>query len=191
MAHPISTVDRLPESERTKILDAILAGETLSSLAVRLGISRQAMSSYKNRVIGPAMKTAAELADHRRRKRQTDTNTDNVSRETSQDQKQHAVDIIAENKVLTREIVKSSPVRERLESVWSKTTTMLDSADVDNGAPWANAATKQVELLARLTGELQDKSGPSLTLNIVCPATEAKRIDYSDSEAIEMGFDSK
>ena len=84
-------------------------------------------------------------------------------------------------------MTQASPVRQRLESVWSKTTGLVDQCDVDNGAPILNAATKQVELLARLTGELKDNAGASLTLNIVCPAGEDKqRVDFSDPDAIEM-----
>ena len=204
MAAPVHTIDRLPEVERKKVLDSILAGETLSSIAARLGITRQAMSSYKNRVVVPAMKTAAEITDVRRRNRQ-DNSEDNVSRETYQPPKQHAIDIISENKALTREIVKASPLMERHGFLWEKTQQGIKDAasavrvtydeqgnevsmaqDLSALAPLLNQGHKSIELLGRLTGELRDNTGPTLVLNIVSAAEENKRIDYSDPEEIEL-----
>ncbi len=68
---------------------------------------------------------------------------------------------------------------------------MMGESGVDNGAPWVNAATKQVELLAKLTGELQQAGDVAVNIQIVIPggAAPAGRIDLSEHEGdcFEMG----
>ena len=168
-------IENLPKATRDEVLNAILAGETLTSVSVRLHVSRQAVSSWYNRVVKPAISVAQK--------------TQSITR-AREDYPLSTQQVISEQHTLTRDLVKASPVRERVESVWAKTLQFMGECDVDNGAPILNAATKQVELLARLTGELKDNTGASLTLNIVCPAGEDKqRVDFSDPDAIEMGFE--
>ncbi len=89
--------------------------------------------------------------------------------------------------------VQQSPVRSRLESVWARTQQFVEdkALNVDNCAPVLNAATKQIDLLARLTGELQQADGPAVNIQIVIPGgpSPAGRIDLSDpeSQCFEMG----
>lgn len=189
MAHPVSTVDRLPEVERKKVLDAILAGETLSSLAARLGITRQAMSSYKNRVILPAIKTASEIQDVRRRAR----DSSNDPTPTYASPKDQAIAQATENKVLTREIVKASPLMERHQFLWEKTqdgiNSASDSKDLAALPALLNQGHKSIELLGKITGELTEKDAVNLNIIIAIPDTETRQVNTSDNGCYDMQLD--
>ena len=154
--------------QRSKILEQLIAGIPVRDISAWTNprISHSAIQRYSLGVVKPALRASKPVMANSR---------------------------VLDDKPLmatVRTEVQASPVIQRLESIWSKTTGLVDQIDVDNGAPILNAATKQVELLARLTGELKDNAGASLTLNIVCPAGEDKqRVDFSDPDAIEMGFE--
>lgn len=107
------------------------------------------------------------------------------------DIKASAIQQATESKVLTRQVVKASPVTERLESVWSRTVQKMDEMTTDNGAPWVNAATKQIELMAKLTGELREKSDINVSISIVSPAPQQARVDYGsdDDGCIDIGLE--
>ena len=155
--------------QRSQIIEQLVAGIPLRKIAswTNPRISHGAIQHYRINILKPALRSVKTV------------NSNSISL----DDKPLAI----RNAQMA---VQASPVRQRAELVWSKTSDLMDQIDVDNGAPILNAATKQVELLARLTGELKDNAGASLTLNIVCPAGEDKqRVDFSDPDAIEMGFE--
>ena len=155
------------------------------------------MSSWHKRVVKPAISVAQST--------QVRAIANNQSPIPGNDL---ALDV-AKQQVLTREIVQASPVRERLEFLWDTTQSGVKAArdavrvtydemgnevsiaqDLSALAPLLNQGHKSIEILGKLTGELRDTTGPSLTLNIVCPAGEDKqRVDFSDPDAIEMGFE--
>ena len=64
----------------------------------------------------------------------------------------------------------------------------MGESDVANGAPWVNAATKQVELMARLTGELN--AGDTVVNNILIaiPATP-DRMDVPEIPTFDVSLD--
>jgi hypothetical protein len=78
-----------------------------------------------------------------------------------------------------------SETRQRLSRVMAKTEQWMGEATVDNGAPHANAATRQIELLARLTGELAGDNGITINIQVNAPGPDGSspRVDLSASDA--------
>jgi hypothetical protein len=73
--------------------------------------------------------------------------------------------------------VTASPFRDRLEQLWGRTDRALTQAEQDKElsviAPLLNQAHKNVELLGRVTGELEVAS-PMIAIQIVCPVTDQR-----------------
>ena len=88
--------------------------------------------------------------------------------------------------------------RQRLEKLHGRIDRTLDRAegaeDITPLAPLFNAASKNLEMLGRATGELEPNAGMSLSIQIVSPATESRpdqipRITFSSVDQIEAGAD--
>ena len=134
----------------------MLAGQTLGSLSVICGLSKQALNMYKQRIIKPAMRMAINMP----------AGSGLHSR-------------IQDNVALTGDIIRTSLVRQRLEDIWTDTREITAKAkaasettsDFAACATLLNQAHKNIEILGKLTGELTERpSGPSIAIQIVVPA---------------------
>jgi hypothetical protein len=165
-------IENLPEVQRKKVVDALISGVSLRKVGEMAGCSVTAVMAYKKRVVKPALRTAHQVQHF-----QAVTSLD------SQRFQEHAA--------LTRDIVQASPFRERLEKLWDRADKALDKAEnavrtrVVDGvevweeqglqaiAPLLNQAHKNVELLGRVTGELEVAAGSNIAIQIVLPQVAA------------------
>lgn len=152
------TIDSLPSEKRQKVLDMLLRGEPLRDVAVIAGVSHQAIARYKRRVVIPAIRTAAKV-------------------QAIEQVSGNSASIIESQTRLTKAIVTSSPLRDRMEQLWGRTDRALTQAEKNKElsviAPLLNQAHKNLELLGRVTGELE-VSAPTIAIQIVCPVTDQR-----------------
>lgn len=192
------TIDNLPEAERLSIIDELLSGVKMSAIADRLNISRQAVSDYRRKVVGPAVKVARKLQQVEQPQRDAPIA---IARA-------HNIEETSKVAALTKQVVQASPFRDRLESLWGRTDRALDRAenavrtvtdretgelvavgpDVSAIAPILNQAHRNIEMLGKVTGELEAAPTLQLAIQIVVPAApqqvSAEPITYT---AVEIG----
>lgn len=164
-----------------------MSGETNTSIGRSLGISAQSVGNYRRKVVHPALRTAGQIALTQR------NGPDNITL-TSQDSE------------LAKQVITSSPLRQRLDALGSRIDNILTRAenavqcvpdsegnlvpiadDLSILAPLYNQAHKNLEVLGKLTGELQDKApAPSIAIQIVVPAASVQP-RMSDEGYIDVG----
>ncbi len=193
-----SVIDDLPKQQQNKVIDAILAGKSLREIAKIAGTSAPAVQRYKQHRVTAALELAKQTVAESRIKKAAKLPSNQpdspvtlqqpipVTASVTVDETTKVVDITPTNDairevydtrlqeaIVTKNLVRSSPVRERLESLYSRTERSLDKAEalptVDGMAPLLNTAVKQVELLAKLTGELTEQQQGGLTIQIMIP----------------------
>lgn len=150
-----SVIDNLPEVQRRKVLNAIIEGKSLRAVASIVGCSHTVVQDYKRKVVMPAMKKAQQL-------------------QSFQPLPESNAVALQQQASLTRDIVQTSPFRDRLENLWERTTKALDRAEETKElapmAPLLNQAHKNVELLGRVTGELEVQAAANVAIQIVMPS---------------------
>ena len=169
--HPRSSqfaIDKLPETKRQQVINAILEGKSLREVAVLAGVAHTAIARYKRCVVTPAIRQSQKVAAFE----QLTT--------TAVEQTQAVA-------IGTRNIIACSPFRAQLASLKERTERLLDRAESgirarDDGkpntadaaacAPLIAQAHKNVELLGRATGELEQAAGPQIAVQIVIPASQ-------------------
>lgn len=151
-----SIIDSLPKEKRQRVIDALMRGESLRSVAKIAGVSFQSIDAYKRKIVLPALRMASKVQ---------------AAEQVSGD----SASIIESQARLTKAIVHGSPFRDRLEQLWGRVDRSLTQAEESKEltvmAPLLNQAHKNVELLGRVTGELE-VSTPMVAIQIVCPVTE-------------------
>jgi transposase len=184
-----SFIDELPEVQRRQVVDAILEGKSSRYIAKIAGCSHSVVNQYRRRTVLPAIQKAQQVQAFQPLPRTT-------------------LEALQQQTVLTREIVQASPFRDRLEKLWQRTEKAADRAeravrvvkdeksgelvpvgpDVSAIAPILNQAHKNVELLGRVTGELQENTGrANVAIQIVIPnAAERNPGPVIDSEPVEV-----
>lgn len=154
MPLPTATIDKMPDADRQKVLDAIMAGTSLRKIASMVGVSAQAVNNYKHKVVLPALKTARQIQSFQP-----------IAASSSQQ--------LTETARLTQDIVRASPFRERLESLWERTDKNLSKAEkageLGNAAKLIGQGHKNLEILGRATGELEVATGANIAIQIVLP----------------------
>jgi hypothetical protein len=169
-----SVIDNLPEVQRSKVVDALLAGQPLRKVAKLVGISAQQVGEYKTKVLLPAILTAQKV---QALQGVTKPNAVRVAEQTS----------------LTRDIVKSSPFRERVEKLWGVTDESIEKAKADGDihllAPLINQAHKNCEILGRATGELESVANNSVAIQIVYPASQPQTLQSLTEPAAYQTID--
>lgn len=155
-------VDKLPEMLKRAVIAAILDQKPLREIGKIGGISHESVRRYRDDVLMPSLTgnsyTAKELAP-----------------------------------VSSNGVTKSDErlVRTRVDALWQRTEKALSRvesrADEDfSGREWAAVATvahRNAELMGRMTGELQDKSGSGdINIQILMPATAHS----SDANTIDV-----
>jgi hypothetical protein len=177
VARPKSTrsfIDELPEVQRRQVVDAILAGKSSRYIAKIAGCSHSVVNKYKRRTVLPALQKAQQV-------------------QAFQPLPPTNLEAIQQQAVLTREIIRASPFRDRLEHLWQRTQKAIDRAensvrvvkDPESGellpvgpdvaaiAPILNQAHKNVELLGRVTGELEQPAAANVAVQVVLPPAPA------------------
>jgi hypothetical protein len=152
--------------DRKLIIDALVAGRSACSVAKAFGISPSAVNRYRTLVILPAIAQSQPSPDQHPIPAPF-THLSTIPSSTPAPTKIPDSTAIASQR---EDLTRTSPVRSRLESLWSRTDRGLDKLEdkPSDLAPLINAGTRQVELLAKLTGELQ-AGDPSIAIQIVMP----------------------
>lgn len=154
-----SVIDNLPQAQRQKVLDMLLQGKSLRAVAEFAGLSHTSVQDYKRKVVLPAIRAAAKV-------------------QALQQVESSSSEMVRQQTSLTKDIVRSSPFRDRLEQLWGRVDRSLTQAEQNKElgmmAPLLNQAHKNVELLGRVTGELE-VSAPTVAIQIVCP-TETRPV---------------
>ena len=163
-----SKIDNLPEIQRQRVFNALMDGKGLREIGRLAGVSAMAVARYKSNVFRPALKQAQQIQALKGFTGDIPTDTKAVA-------------------TVTRDIVRSSPFRDQLASLKDRTERLLDRAESgirarDDGkpntadaaacAPLIAQAHKNVELLGRATGELEQAAGPQIAVQIVIPASQ-------------------
>ena len=163
-AHLVSqaAIDKLPETQRQLVLNAMLEGQPARKVAAIAGISRQAVCLYKKNRFLPSLRASMQAASNHQV-----TNTDGINNEPT----------IQRTVELTRGVISSSPFRAQLASLKERTERALDKVERDDKrlalmAPLIAQGHKNVELLGRATGELEQAAGPQIAVQIVIPASQ-------------------
>jgi hypothetical protein len=151
-------IDNLPEAQRKKVISALLSGVPLRTVATLAGISHVQVARYKKKVLLPAIKKADEIQSFQ-----------SLSNDTTLALTQRAK--------LTQEVIACSPFRSQLASLKERTERALDKVERDDKrlalmAPLIAQGHKNVELLGRATGELEQAAGPQIAVQIVIPASQ-------------------
>jgi hypothetical protein len=136
-----SKAEQLSASERQKLSDLLLNGATLDQAALQFGLTRSCINRYKHRVILPALASAKYA----------------VNQAVKEQVEQHAVQHAATREIATK-IAVGSPLRDRLNSLWNRIDKYIEDPKVTDKAPLINQAHKNLELLGRATGELNDSN---------------------------------
>jgi hypothetical protein len=197
-------VDQHPEKQ--KIIDGILSGRSVRDIArsVNPPIEFNAIQRYKARIVRPILGRAEETERLLGELKATPPST--LPPQPSPVALQKAATAI-------QDAPRLSVFRDRLEKLWQRTDRTLDKAesavrvgkdeagnpvfgaqDLTPIGPLLAQAHKNVELLARATGELELVGGPSLSIQIICPSAPADAMprvtfmsnDASDAEGEEQ-----
>lgn len=151
-----------------------MAGASLRKAAEIGGVSHEAVKAYKVKVVIPAMRKAQEIQSFLPLDK-----PDSVK--------------VQEHTSLTRDIVRTSVFRDRLEKLWEKTENAIERAetavrtvvDPDTGqlvavgpdvaaiAPILNQAHKNVHMLGVATGEIEQVAA-NIAIQIVLPQQQAE-----------------
>ncbi len=179
---PGFTVDSHPE--KRKIIEGILAGRSVREISVSVvpHLAHCAVQRYKAKVINPLVARAAEND----RILNADLST-----------KRQPVALVSDTEVnqAIQSTAHDAPVlslfRSRVEKLHGVLDRSLGKAEQRNAleliAPLANAQSKNLEMLGRATGELEQQGGTSVSIQVVCPSnpTDSVRISYASPDAIE------
>lgn len=147
-----AVIDNLPGDVRKQIVNDLMAGVSFRKVSLVAGVTPQAIGKYYRKYIKPAMVAAVKAKQF-----QSDTVT---TREQ-----------VIETGRLARDIVRASPVRERVDYIWDLATeTMRKASESNNIAGMVELIDKahdNIKLLGTLTGELQQNQHPAESQNNV------------------------
>jgi transcriptional regulator with XRE-family HTH domain len=147
-------IETLPPLQKKKVLDAILAGQSLRKVAKLAGVSHTVIADYKRRVVYPALKTAAKIQE-------------------VQGIPETGGEIIQESANLTRAVIAADPILSRMEQRRLDRERLLktaeDSADLRGWAAIDRNDISATELEARLTGRLDSQPTGGQVAVVVLP----------------------
>lgn len=175
----IFAVERHPK--KAQILQQIMEGRSLRAISLDLvpPISVMSLQRYKVRVINPVLMRKGSYSAQKKTTVTSVVPVDDpmVVRAASQ--------AIREAPVL-------SVFRTRLESVHGRIERAMDRVERNEKEfpmlpPLINQMQKNLELLGRVTGELEQQGTTSVSIQIVCPSAPTPeltpRISYADDNA--------
>lgn len=201
---PGFVIDSHPQKRR--IIQQIIDNVPLRIIATSAvpPLPHSAVQRYKSSVVIPMLKRAELLGKTIRPNKDGQAVQIDVPVPLTTDQNvveavQAAVKPIPEGQIV-------SIFRQRVEKMYGRIERTMDRAesavrvvDVDGTlvpvgsdlspmAPLFNAASKNLEMLGRATGELEPTGGSSVSIQIVCPAAPANampRITFAHQDSIE------
>lgn len=151
MAKPVSTLESHPD--KRAIIDSILQGQSLKSIASRFGVSEQALSRFRN---GP-MRKALKGRDHAK----------------IQELEHNTVDMIRDSRADAIAVVMGASTASMVESRFSAYDRMLAKAEArDDIAGWGGLARVQLQayrLRAELSGELVQQAAATTQIMVLMP----------------------
>lgn len=195
---PGFAVDTHPQKQ--KIIDGILSGETIRAIASSAVPPLQPMTiqRYKTSVIKPMLERAAVS--------ERILGTVSGLKDKPKDLSDRSPAIQAVQKAI-QDAPALSIFRQRLEKLHSRIDRTLDKAesavrverdedgkevfagpDITPLAPLFNAASKNLEMLGRATGELEPQGGSGVSIQIVCPsaAGELPRVTFANHDQLTI-----
>lgn len=165
---PVSAVESHPQ--RQKIIDGILSGMSVRKVAASISpaLDFNVIQRYKHSVVKPVL-----------------------LRKLSENKSVNAVSRDATQMAIRAEVVQS-PVRDRVEKLWSRIERGLDKAeDLPGGAispflaPLLSQAHKNVELQGTLSGELQQAGSTNIQVQLVVSTAANQAADF-DGTTIDI-----
>lgn len=161
----------------------MLQGKSSAAIAAEIGCCRQAVDRYRSRVVRPALRTTI--------------NRPNLDRHEGD-----SLVTLSQDVAVAKQAITATPFHDRLQATWTRIERVLDRAEhavqvTEDGdavgedlailAPLLNQAHKNLELLGKASGELQDKAAaPSIAIQIVVPAASVQP-RMSDEGYIDVG----
>jgi hypothetical protein len=170
-----SAIDKHPQKQR--IIDGLLAGESLRKIAASVtpSVSHVVIQRYRKSVVAPALNNASVLT----RVLHQNGLLDPVEGEAPE---------AVQAKQLTSLALTSDPILARI----AKHQATLDDSIIDaradkdarGVASLVGTDLKGLELHCRLTGRLDASTGPTVAIQIVCPAGSEPRISSEDGGVV-------
>ncbi len=182
---PANAVDALPPATRAAVIDGILKGAKFRDIAKICGLSAATILRYRDKVVLPSL----QVQPGKQPMRQA-TSHETVAVPTSIPLSRH---VPALQPIATQDVMRTSPVRDRVQSLWATTHKAVRKASGDDKHFGAlpgllNQAHKNVEMLAKLTGELQDGrggGGPAVAIQIVYHGAQAPEVAMNETGVID------
>jgi transcriptional regulator with XRE-family HTH domain len=147
-------IETLPPQQKKKVLDAILAGQSLRKVAKLAGVSHTVIADYKRRVVHPALKTAAKIQE-------------------VQGIPETGGEIIQESANLTRAVIAADPFVSRIQKQYDHLDEgyrlAREARDPRAIAAVASADSRANELHAKLEGRLDSQPTGSQVAVVVLP----------------------
>ncbi len=165
-----SVIEKLPEAQRKKVVDALLAGQSLRKVAKIAGVSHTQVDDYKRTKFMPMLQAAQKL---------------NAVRELAESPE----DQITNTSNLTRAALAADPLLSRISRHQATLDAEIASATGDARGVAALIGTdlRGIELHAKLTGRL-DAPAHQTNIMIVCPAGDAPAVTLEpDAVTIDIG----
>jgi hypothetical protein len=197
----------LPAAKKQAVIEAILNGIPLRRIAEMAGCNFNSVKRYRDEKVIPQLQSQPErefTAAVKKRAKVPAVQAPQAIHVSQNNAIHHDTKSItplesAEN--TARQIVRASPVRERLQKLWERTDGYLDKIAADDellglASGLLNQAHKNVELLAKVTGEIaRGEHTTHVSVNIVMPTAignaNVPRVDNDDPVVIDVGSAAK
>ncbi len=183
---PVHAIDLLPPATKAAVIDGILAGGSLRDIGKIAGVSAATVMRYRDKVILPSLGV-------KRSKLNSPITVETPATGATLPAIPMSTQDITVQRASTKDVMRASPVKERLEKLYGRTDRLLDRAEgndklVGLSPGLLNQAHKNVEMLAKLTGELQDGrggGGPAVAIQIVYHGAQAPEVAMNESGVID------
>jgi hypothetical protein len=159
------------------VIDGLIKGTPLRQLAKISACSLATLSKYRDKVVIPTL--SGQLHAKVNKPVNAVVNTPERGEQPLQPVVLPATNLrLSGEQALAERIASTSPVRERLAKLEGRTERIMDRVEAGDDLSimpgLLNQAHKNVELLAKVTGEIQDGRGPAaqVAIQIVYPHTE-------------------
>lgn len=166
-------IDKLPQADRKKVIDALIAGQSLRKVAKLAGVSHTVVDDYKRKVFTPTLMAAQKL------------NAVKALAQTPQEQ-------VVATTSLTRAALHSDPLLSRIaehqQTIDAAIGFACNNEDPKSVAALVSTDLKGLELHARLTGRLDSTPQNQVNIQIVCPVSPgAPAVEQEAVTTIDIG----
>jgi hypothetical protein len=200
-------IDLLPAAKKQAVIEAILNGIPLRRIAEMAGCNFNSVKRYRDEKVLPTLQSKPErefTAALKKRAKAPAVQAPqavHVSQNNAIHPDTKSITPLESAESTARQIVRASPVRERLQKLWERTDGYLDKIAADDellglASGLLNQAHKNVELLAKVTGEIaRGEHATNVSVNIVMPpalgCSYVKPVDEDESVVIDVGSAAK